>query len=339
MEAALTYAAHGVPVFPLDPKTKSPIARKLEDEEGNPIAGTGGFYRATTDPDQIREWWCIKNWPGYCHNYLIGVPMGPLLGLWVLDVDTKVEHDHDGVAAWKALQKLHGIVKVKREHRTSSDGLHLFFEWTEANPIGLSTGSLPAGMEVKAKGGYIAVPPSRRNDKDYIVSRDGKPGPAPQWLYDLIGVPPEKSGASRSGSSRPGTTPWDDHNAIVNPDLLADAMKWIPNAEPLVKGWVEWSNWGLAIYRATGGSERGFKIFDDWSQTNKRIYQPGSLPANAGRRCADRRRAVPAPRRSGTRRSRTAGRPRLPMRRRSLTDSPPRANGLNRYSAVFLASV
>jgi hypothetical protein len=276
LEAALAYASHGVPVFPLDPKTKSPIAAKLKDEEGNSIAGTGGFYRATTDPDQIREWWCIKNWPGYCRNYLIGVPMGLLLGLWVLDVDTEVEHDHDGVAAWKALQEQHGIVKVRREHRTSSGGLHLFFDWTEANPIGLSTGSLPAGMEVKAKGGYIAVPPSRRNDKAYVVSRDGKPGPAPQWLYDLIGVPPEKSGASRS--SRPGTTPWDDHNSIVDPDLLADAMKWIPNAEPLVKGWVEWANWGLAIYRATGGSERGFKIFDDWSQTNKRYFNKKVTP-------------------------------------------------------------
>ena len=120
--------------FHLIPRPKSPIAAKLKDERGNPIAGTGGLYRATTDPDEICEWWCIKNWPGYCHNYLIGVPMGPLLGLWVLDVDTEVEHDHDGVAAWKALQKLHGIVKVRREHRTSSGGLHLFFEWTEANP-------------------------------------------------------------------------------------------------------------------------------------------------------------------------------------------------------------
>lgn len=125
LEAALAYAAHGVPVFPLDPKTKKPFARKLEDEEGKPIPGTGGFYRASTDPDQIREWWSVKTWPGVCHNYLIGVAMGPLLGIWVLDVDTTIEHDEDGVAAWKALQKLHGIVKVKREHRTSSAGLHL----------------------------------------------------------------------------------------------------------------------------------------------------------------------------------------------------------------------
>ena len=273
-EAALAYARNGVPVFPLDPRTKKPIAAKVDD-----VPGTGGFYRATTDPEQIREWWSVKSWPGVCFNYLIGVPTGARIGVWVLDVDTTVEHAEDGIAAWKALQKQHGAVKIKREHRTSSNGLHLCFEWTAAHPIGLSTGSLPGGMEIKGQGGYVAVPPSRRHGKPYVVSIDGKPGPAPAWLYDLIGLPPGRSSAagssSSSSSSKTSSAAWDDANAIVDPDLLADALGFIPN----VFGWVEWNNFILAIFRATGGSKRGFQIADAWSKTNQKKYKKDYMPA------------------------------------------------------------
>src|SRR6478752_4917375 len=71
VDAALAYAAHGVPVFPLTVGDKSPVAAKLKDEHGNPIPGTGGFKRATTDPVQIRKWWKPHS------THLIGVPMGP----------------------------------------------------------------------------------------------------------------------------------------------------------------------------------------------------------------------------------------------------------------------
>jgi hypothetical protein len=37
---------------------------------------------------------------------------------------------------------------------------------------------------------------------------------------------------------------------------------WTPAPAP---SWVEWNNVGMAIWRASGGSEEGFKAFDDWS--------------------------------------------------------------------------
>lgn len=274
LDAALAYAKHGIPVFPCDVKTKVPIARKLEDDAGNPIAGTGGFYRATTDPAQIIEWWGISAWPGYSHPYLIGMPTGDTL--WVLDVDTGDEHAVDGIPVWERLQAEHGTV-VTREHLTSSDGLHLIFEWSEENPVGLSTGHLPDGMETKGKGGYIIMPPSQRNGKAYRVSRDCKPAPAPAWLYDLIRHPAGKAGAA--SSSRPsGGTAWDDFTEIVSPELLADALKYVPNTFK----WVEWNNFILAIFRSTGGSKRGFEVACAWSKTcpkfteaHTEAYMPG----------------------------------------------------------------
>ena len=76
LEAALAYAAFGFPVFPLHSVDKTPIPARDKDEHGNPIPGTGGHYKATTDEEQIRKWW--KRHP----ERLIGMPMGERVRLW-----------------------------------------------------------------------------------------------------------------------------------------------------------------------------------------------------------------------------------------------------------------
>src|SRR5215831_12053698 len=56
LDAALVYAGYGFPVFPVS-RTKVPIPRMDRDADGNEIPGTGGFKKATSDQDQIIEWW------------------------------------------------------------------------------------------------------------------------------------------------------------------------------------------------------------------------------------------------------------------------------------------
>src|SRR5262245_2554003 len=70
LEAALGYAARGLPVFPCKRADKSPLTRH-------------GFNDASTDPEQIREWW--TQWP----NAMIGMPTGAVSGIDVLDLDVK----------------------------------------------------------------------------------------------------------------------------------------------------------------------------------------------------------------------------------------------------------
>jgi hypothetical protein len=106
VDAALTYAAHGFSVFPVTEIRKTPIPPRDKDSEGNPIGGTGGFKKATTDPEQIRKWW----WKNQRH--LIGVPMGDVNKIWTLDVDTTIEHDDDGISALEKLETEHGKIKT-----------------------------------------------------------------------------------------------------------------------------------------------------------------------------------------------------------------------------------
>ena len=56
LDAALAYAAHGIPIFPVI-RDKIPVPARDKDANGKPIPGTGSFKKATTDPAQIRAWW------------------------------------------------------------------------------------------------------------------------------------------------------------------------------------------------------------------------------------------------------------------------------------------
>jgi Bifunctional DNA primase/polymerase, N-terminal/Primase C terminal 2 (PriCT-2) len=259
VDAALAYAAHGVPVFPVSISSKKPVARRLNDDAGNPIDGTGGFKRATTDPEQIRKWWWRHK------RHLIGIPMGLRTGVWALDVDTDIDHADDGIAAWSALQAERGSVET-REHRTASEGLHLIFTWSEERPIGCSPGSLPAGMEVKAHGSYIVAPPSQRRGKDYVVSADIDPIDAPAWLYDLIGQRSEHHHVD-ADERREASNPFQAFTRRADPNEVEAALRVIPAD----CGELVWAKIASAVHHGLG--EAGWPLFLAWSKTGGDSYK------------------------------------------------------------------
>jgi hypothetical protein len=253
-DAALVYAAYGLPIFPLDPRTKVPVPRRDRDPTGKyptGIPGTGGFYKATCNPEIIEGWWRAQP------NALIGLPMGAKTGVWCLDVDTPEDHQ-DGVAQWSKLATQHDPI-VTREHRSATDGPHLIFNWHAEIPLGSSAGDLPDGIEVKGNGGYIAVPPSRRKGRAYTVHNDIDPIDAPTWVTDLI--LPERTHFNGGAY----------YSSPVTADLeeLADAMQFIPNNnEPQS----EYNSMGMRLWLATGGSEAGFALFDAWGRKSTKYH-------------------------------------------------------------------
>jgi putative DNA primase/helicase len=281
-EAALVYAKHGVPIFPCDPVNKVPIPRRDPDPTGKRkqgVAGTGGVKKATIDPITITQWW--KRNP----KALIAVAMGSFSGVWCADIDTALEHEDESVTAWNALLAEHEPFAT-REHRSASDGPHVFFEWEDEHPLGCSAGDLPKGISIKGAGGYIIVPPSVRKGKSYTVFRDIDPIRAPQWLVDLItqGKPKPKRDPK---SPHPHQT--FDGTPQVDLDQLAEAMRFVLNDD---LSWEQWTSWAMAIFAASGGSQRGFEIFDEFSArsskydpvtTDERWYEiTGSPPSATG---------------------------------------------------------
>jgi hypothetical protein len=111
MEAALLYAGNDVPVFPLWNPTENggcscPKGLDCSRPAKHPVGPLvpHGLHDATTDPDQIREWW------GQYPEANIGMPTGKWTGVVVLDVDP----EKGGFESFLALVRRYGILPKSR---------------------------------------------------------------------------------------------------------------------------------------------------------------------------------------------------------------------------------
>jgi hypothetical protein len=98
------------------------------------------FRNATTDPRVIRDWW--QRWP----NTLIGMPAGAVSNLAILSVSASY-----GFAALPNCVDLSPLVVA------TPDGFEIYFR-ADGAPC---SGKLWPGIEVKAEGAYVILPPSR----------------------------------------------------------------------------------------------------------------------------------------------------------------------------------
>ncbi|WP_271299646.1 phage/plasmid primase, P4 family [Sphingomonas sp. CV7422] len=166
LKVALRYAARGWPVIPCDPRTKRPYLPMDRDGDGNPIRGTGGAKKASTDPEQIRGWW--TRWP----KAMIGVAVGAA-GFIVVDLDPRTDTIVDEATGEIVGQDVWTLDRLKAELAaamggelpptliglTRSGGEHHWFKMPAGMNIG-NVGSLPKHIDVRGAGGYVIVAPS-----------------------------------------------------------------------------------------------------------------------------------------------------------------------------------
>lgn len=171
--AAYACSRFGFRVFPLRADTGTPVFTQWPE-------------RATTDVDQIQEWWTGE----YARNG-VGIATGPESGLWVLDIDVK---DADGFSSLRELTRANGstvdVFTRTMTVRTPSGGAHLYFRWDDASAseggIRNSAKSLAPGLDVRGIRGYVRAP---EVGAYRIVERDGVKittlVSAPEWLVPL----------------------------------------------------------------------------------------------------------------------------------------------------------
>lgn len=176
VEVALRYGQHGWPVLPLH----TPGGRGCScsaSECGSPgkhPRTSRGVHEASTDPARIRVWWA--RWP----RANIGVATGAASGLIVLDVDLP-----DGPDNLAELEERHGSLPATCEQRTGSGGRQLLFAHP-GTPVANRAGMVP-GIDVRADGGYIVVPPSIHASRGrYQWVGRTPPAAAPGWLLALM---------------------------------------------------------------------------------------------------------------------------------------------------------
>lgn len=167
LAAALDYAARGWPVFMLA-RSKRPVANcptcadagPGHDRETCPCLTCHGFYAATTDPDRVAA-------------ILDAVPTGQLAlrtGAASDTVVVDVDPAHGGRDTMNTLIG-RGLLPPTAYVATGSGGLHLYYRHP-GTLVQCSQGKpgqgLGPGIDVKADGGYVVLPPS-------VHPRTGRP--------------------------------------------------------------------------------------------------------------------------------------------------------------------
>ncbi len=153
LSAALTYTDLGWPAFPIyAPVGKGCSCFKKNCRNiGKHPRTKHGLKDATTDPDQIREW--FGNGP----EKNLAIKTGPESGLFVLDVD--------GIIGRESLSKLvekYGPLPVTASVRTGN-GIHFYFKYP-LEGLRCSAGKIGPGLDIRGAGGYCLAPPSKHKN-------------------------------------------------------------------------------------------------------------------------------------------------------------------------------
>jgi hypothetical protein len=141
-----------------------------------------GFLAATTDENQIREWWefdfPIAN---------IGIRTGKESGIVVLDIDP----DKGGEESLRQLEAAYESLPETPIVRSGGGGRHLYFRHPGSH-VRTTSGALGLGLDTRGDGGYIIAPRSRHVSGRYYKWEERKtPGhiplaPLPVWLLAVL---------------------------------------------------------------------------------------------------------------------------------------------------------
>jgi hypothetical protein len=193
LRLALALGQMGYRIFPLKPNTKEP-------------ATLHGFKDATSDVEQIEQWWSDID-----PEYNIGLACGMQDNgryIAVVDVDAK----HGGVLAWKQLTRDHGSAwqRYMPIHRTPRQGFHIFGAVDPDLRLNAANG-FPRGIDTRGEGGYVVLPDSVFIDTEtgeigsYVCTTNNlwstEPGAFPAWVIELWLAGPQRISLERHPSA------------------------------------------------------------------------------------------------------------------------------------------
>lgn len=184
VDAALAYAAAGVPVFPCAPGAKTPLTKR-------------GFHDATTDPRRIRSWW----------SWMPEANIALRTGTRVDVVDVDVHGVGTGFPVLRTLQRDGLIDGWGMAVRSPSGGVHLYYPSAPHRPLS-SWSRGQSHVDFRGTGGYIIAPPSTITVADgataayEVIAHGRRPRPvdADTLRAVLTPTPPPTPQRLRSGS-------------------------------------------------------------------------------------------------------------------------------------------
>lgn len=241
LEAALAYAARGVPVFPVG-LDKVPLTRR-------------GFLDASTDAALVAR---AFDRP----DVAIGARTGQASRLAVLDLDKK--HGDPDLLLDELSERVGFDPPSTATSRTGGGGLHLFFRLDRGQIVKSANGRLRPGADVKGEGGYVILPPSPHASGNCYQWRDEAPdgflpaiptAPA-TWLLALLETIPQRSVTDAQLGER---------------RQLDNGATWAAAALRHLSADCDYDTW-LRVGAALTLHPDGFALFDGWSASAPSRY-------------------------------------------------------------------
>jgi hypothetical protein len=168
------------------------------------------------------------------------MPTGPASGIAVLDLDVK--NGKDGLKAVPDWDSRSSVVA-----RTRSGGIHVYF--TNDDTVRSQSDQIAPGVDSRAKGGYVIVPPSA--GYMFIKGSLAERSALPAWPDDLRPKPRDRT--EPPPESNPAKQEAPDRARIVA------ALKTVSSD----CGYQVWFEIGCALAKELG--QDGFALFDKWS--------------------------------------------------------------------------
>ena len=191
-----------MPVFPCAPLGKNPIC-------------TNGHDDATTDPDQINEWW------GETPNANVATVPGAI-GCCVIDSDPP-----EGEATWSALCHEHGQPLDTFTVKSPRGGLHRWFTGSLRPTQGKS--GLGPYVDTRGDDSYVLLAPSETPDGVYTELTPGmEAAPLPIWVADVL--------AAQAHRNKQLTLPAPSDLELDLPINIGRAKTYLAGQEPSVEG-------------------------------------------------------------------------------------------------------
>lgn len=174
---ARQYALGGLPVFPvhsIGDNGRCTCGRDCPSPGKHPLT-RNGVKDATTDIEQIAQWWLEWPWAN------LALATGGLI--YVVDIDGS-----EGMAAWVALCQRHDTPpKHTRVSITGGGGRHLFYRPPDPD-LRNTHWRVGPKIDTRGAGGYVLLPPSWHiSGRRYEWPAEAMDTmPMPGWLVDLI---------------------------------------------------------------------------------------------------------------------------------------------------------
>jgi hypothetical protein len=226
------------------------------------FAPGGENWGMTADPAQLRKNFSNRRWRDQCG---IGIPTGAVNKIFVIEADTVRGHSVDGLAALRQLEREHGKLPKTLMAVSPSGSVHRYYRYPD-NGMKITSATLVHGVDIKASGGMVIGPPSRRSDGAYRWKNSLPIVKAPRWLLEQV-QEEERAHSEPNVFERYGNRVNMSELTLAVAMIPNDDISWDPDKRTGNPGW---NAIGMAIYDAGCGSAEGFRLFDAFSRRSKK---------------------------------------------------------------------